>query len=126
MKTKTLFETLGTASKKASAKLVKPLQKLYFEDVYRPVSIASFNWMEAKTDKLLDVALSNLEEKMVGRGVDPVDAKLLAVAFRGTVLFISKAAPLVIKATKEVIYAGEAYLDDTADYRSTADAVAGN
>lgn len=116
---KTLFETLDSVNKKASAELIKPIQKLYFEEFFRPVTLASFDWLEAKTDQLLDVAKTNIEEKLINKGVDSVDAKLLAVAARGSVLFISKSVPHLIKASKATLYAGEQYLDDTADYRVT-------
>lgn len=120
---KTLFETLDSVNKNASKALIKPLQKIYFEEVFRPVTLASFEWLQAKSAQLVDVALSNIEEKLMAKGVDPVDAKLLAVVARAGVLFISKSVPHVIKASKEVLYAGEQYLDDTAEYRKTAEAV---
>lgn len=120
---KTLFQTLDSANKNASASLIKPLQKIYFEEFYRPVTLASFDWLEAKSAQLVDVALSNIEEKMVEKGVDSVDAKLLAVVARASVLFISKSVPHLIKASKATLYAGEQYLDDTAaDYRNNAEA----
>lgn len=113
---KTLFETLDSVNKNASKALIKPLQKLYFEEVFRPLTLASFDWLEAKSAQLVDVAHSNIiEEKMVEKGVDPVDAKLLAVVARTTALFLSKSVPHAIKASKEVLYAGEQYLGDTAD-----------
>jgi hypothetical protein len=112
---KTLFETLDSVNKNASKALIKPLQKLYFEEVFRPLTLASFDWLEAKSAQLVDVAHSNIEEKLMAKGVDPADAKLLAVVARTTALFLSKSVPHVIKASKEVLYAGEQYLDDTAD-----------
>ena len=122
---KTLFETLESVNKNALKATIKPLQKIYFEEVFRPVTLASFDWLEAKSAQLVDVA-NNIEEKMVGRGVDAVNAKFLAVVGRASVQFISKSVPHLINVSKETLYAGEQYLDDTADYRSTADAVAGN
>ena len=120
---KTLFETLESVNKNALKATIKPLQKIYFEEFYRPVTLASFDWLEAKTDMLLEVA-NNIEEKMVGRGVNGDDAKFLAVITRAGVSFISKSVPHLINVSKETLYAGEQYLDDTADYRSkTADAV---
>lgn len=121
---KTLFQTLDSANKNSSKALIKPLQKIYFEEFYRPVTLASFDWLEAKSLKLAELAKTNFEEKMVEKGVSPDDAKYLAVIARAGASFFSKSVPHVIKASKEVLYAGEQYLDDTAEYRKTADAVA--
>lgn len=112
---KTLFETLDSVNKMAGKALIKPLQKIYFEEVFRPVTLASFDWLEAKSLKLAELAKTNFEEKMVEKGVSPEDAKYLAVIARASVSFISKSVPHVINLSKEVLYAGEQYLlDDVA------------